>query len=90
MFLGSFTPLSTLCKFIIHCHIEHVIINSFSLPFLAAINYIFHFCFVIFKGALLGAGASIMGLGSDLMGSIRIPAAFNGVFGHKPSGGKKF
>lgn len=50
--------------------------------------YLIYYNFVYFKGALLGAGASIMGLGSDLMGSIRIPAAFNGVFGHKPSAGK--
>ncbi|XP_074104364.1 fatty-acid amide hydrolase 2-B-like [Cotesia typhae] len=39
------------------------------------------------EGALLGAGASIIGVGSDLSGSIRIPALFNGVFGHKPTPG---
>ncbi|MBX2987259.1 MAG: amidase [Bdellovibrionaceae bacterium] len=37
------------------------------------------------EGALIGAGASPMGLGSDIGGSIRMPAAFCGVFGHKPS-----
>ncbi|XP_067132061.1 fatty-acid amide hydrolase 2-B-like [Centruroides vittatus] len=37
------------------------------------------------EGGLLGAGGSIIGVGSDLAGSIRIPAFFNGVFGHKPS-----
>ncbi|XP_060526935.1 uncharacterized protein LOC132702366 [Cylas formicarius] len=37
------------------------------------------------EGALLGAGASLVGIGSDLAGSIRIPAMFNGIFGHKPS-----
>lgn len=42
----------------------------------------------LFKGALLGAGASVIGLGSDLLGSIRIPAFLNGVFGHKPTAGK--
>ncbi|XP_076163973.1 fatty-acid amide hydrolase 2-like [Ptiloglossa arizonensis] len=39
------------------------------------------------EGALLGAGASIIGIGSDLMGSIRIPSHFNGIFGHKSTPG---
>lgn len=39
------------------------------------------------EGAIVGAGASPFGLGSDVGGSIRMPAFFNGVFGHKPSGG---
>jgi fatty acid amide hydrolase 2 len=39
------------------------------------------------EGAMVGTGASPFGLGSDIGGSIRMPAFFNGVFGHKPSGG---
>lgn len=41
-----------------------------------------------FKGALIGAGASVIGIGSDFVGSIRIPALYNGIFGHKPTAGK--
>ncbi len=37
------------------------------------------------EGAIIGAGASPFGLGSDIGGSIRLPANFCGVFGHKPS-----
>jgi len=39
------------------------------------------------EGAVIGAGGSPFGLGSDVGGSIRLPAFFNGVFGHKPTGG---
>jgi fatty acid amide hydrolase 2 len=39
------------------------------------------------EGAIIGAGASPLGLGADIGGSIRMPAFFNGVFGHKPTGG---
>ncbi|KAG5343819.1 FAAH2 hydrolase, partial [Acromyrmex heyeri] len=41
----------------------------------------------LFKGALLGAGGSVIGIGSDFAGSIRIPAFMNGIFGHKPTSG---
>lgn len=39
------------------------------------------------EGAAIGAGLAPFGLGSDIGGSIRLPAFFNGVFGHKPSPG---
>lgn len=37
------------------------------------------------EGAIQAAAASPFGLGSDIGGSIRMPAFFNGIFGHKPS-----
>ena len=39
------------------------------------------------SGAALAAGFSALEAGSDIGGSIRTPAAFNGVFGHKPTWG---
>ncbi|XP_058812822.1 fatty-acid amide hydrolase 2-like isoform X2 [Topomyia yanbarensis] len=39
------------------------------------------------EGALIAAGASLFGVGSDVAGSIRVPALFNGIFGHKPTAG---
>lgn len=38
-------------------------------------------------GCIVGSGGAPIALGSDLGGSIRIPAFFNGVFGHLPSPG---
>jgi fatty acid amide hydrolase 2 len=39
------------------------------------------------EGASVGSGMAPFGLGADIGGSIRIPAFFNGVFGHKPTRG---
>ncbi|XP_054715877.1 fatty-acid amide hydrolase 2-A-like [Uloborus diversus] len=39
------------------------------------------------EAALIAAAGSVIGLGTDLGGSIRLPAFFTGIFGHKPSQG---
>ncbi|XP_029463048.1 fatty-acid amide hydrolase 2 isoform X2 [Rhinatrema bivittatum] len=39
------------------------------------------------EGCILAAAGSVMGVGSDIGGSIRMPAFFNGIFGHKPTSG---
>jgi fatty acid amide hydrolase 2 len=39
------------------------------------------------EGAAVAAAYAPFGVGSDIGGSIRMPAFFNGVFGHKPSAG---
>ena len=40
------------------------------------------------EGALIGLKGSPAGFGSDVGGSIRIPAAFNGLYGIRPSAGR--
>lgn len=37
------------------------------------------------EGAILAAAGSVVGIGSDIAGSIRIPCNFCGIFGHKPT-----
>ena len=37
------------------------------------------------EGALIGAGGSVLGIGTDIGGSIRIPSAFCGICGYKPT-----
>ncbi|XP_045467015.1 fatty-acid amide hydrolase 2-A-like isoform X2 [Harmonia axyridis] len=37
------------------------------------------------EGALMSAAASVIGIGSDVAGSLRIPMHYCGVWGHKPS-----
>lgn len=40
------------------------------------------------EGALIGIKGSPVGFGTDIGGSIRIPAGFNGLYGIRPSGGR--
>lgn len=40
------------------------------------------------EGALIGLKGSPVGFGTDIGGSIRIPAAFNGLYGIRPSAGR--
>lgn len=40
------------------------------------------------EGALIAAGGARIGFGTDIGGSIRIPATYNGVYGLKPSVGR--
>ncbi|XP_077288156.1 fatty-acid amide hydrolase 2-like isoform X1 [Arctopsyche grandis] len=37
------------------------------------------------EAALISSGASLIGIGSDIAGSLRLPAMYTGIFGHKPT-----
>ncbi|GFY54619.1 fatty-acid amide hydrolase 2-A [Trichonephila inaurata madagascariensis] len=39
------------------------------------------------ESSLIGAGGSVIGLGNDILGSVRNPAHFCGIFGHKATHG---
>uniref|UniRef100_A0A8C5WAL8 Amidase domain-containing protein n=1 Tax=Leptobrachium leishanense TaxID=445787 RepID=A0A8C5WAL8_9ANUR len=39
------------------------------------------------EGCILATAGSVIGVGSDIGGSIRMPAFFNGIYGHKPTPG---
>lgn len=39
------------------------------------------------EGSILASGGSLIGVGSDIGGSIRMPCFFNGIFGHKGTPG---
>uniref|UniRef100_A0A2A4J9E8 Amidase domain-containing protein n=1 Tax=Heliothis virescens TaxID=7102 RepID=A0A2A4J9E8_HELVI len=38
-----------------------------------------------FDSALISAAGSVIGVGSDIAGSLRLPPMFTGIFGHKPT-----
>ncbi|KAI0463996.1 hypothetical protein LJB42_003009 [Komagataella kurtzmanii] len=40
------------------------------------------------EGSLIGCQGSVLGIGTDIGGSIRIPSAFNGIYGLRPSHGR--
>lgn len=40
------------------------------------------------EGALVGSRGSLLGLGTDIGGSIRVPSSFNGLYGLRPSNGR--
>jgi fatty acid amide hydrolase 2 len=40
------------------------------------------------EGAILAAAGSVIGIGADIGGSIRIPSFCNGIFGLKPTPGR--
>ena len=40
------------------------------------------------EAALMALGGSVLGLGTDIGGSVRVPAAFCGICGFKPGGGR--
>lgn len=55
------------------------------LHFVSSVQYSY---VVLWQGALLGAGASVISVGSDIGGSLRLPAIFSCVYGHKPTPGQ--
>lgn len=64
--------------------------------FLSSYNFLFHYNFRHIvggssggEGCIQAAAGSPLGIGSDIGGSIRMPAFFNGIFGHKPSKGEE-
>ena len=65
---------------------DKCILSSFNAVFLLCVSIQFSGG----EGCILGAGGSVIGIGSDIGGSIRMPSFFCGVFGHRPTSGKLF
>lgn len=51
---------------------------------------VFIFLNVLSQAALIGAGGSVIGLGSDIAGSGRLPPFYCGICGHKPTPSKSY
>ena len=45
-------------------------------------------CYYTGEGSAIGSGSSILGFGSDIGGSLRVPAAYCGIYSLKPTAGR--
>jgi predicted small secreted protein len=80
--------LTTLCGLWVDLPVVKQVLERLRHCFSAFPNISIHFCTLFcLSSALLAACGSPFGIGSDIGGSIRMPAFFNGIFGHKPTFG---
>ena len=67
--------------------------NCFMPPHYFVVWYFVVYCLDVYvlllggEGCNIASGGAVIGIGSDIGGSIRMPSFFNGIFGHKPSRG---